>query len=284
MKHLFSLTFCLLTLAGFSQNENTLLYRISGNGITQPSYLYGTIHMSCDATINAAVKKALDETSQMYLELDMDDPEMQSKMMNTMSMKDGATISSLLSADDFVLLDNYLLSKMKVSAKALNTFKPLIISSMFLPTLLDCPMQSIESELVRMSVAQKEPVYGLETVEEQMAIFDQIPYQLQAEELIKSVKNNFKADKIEFDNLLKAYLMEDLNEMQRLTESSESAMMKDYRELLLVDRNKNWIPLIERISRDKPTFFGVGAAHLMGNEGVLNLLRGNGYLVEPVKN
>ena len=117
-----------------------------------------------------------------------------------------------------------------------------------------------------------------------MSIFDKIPYQLQAEELIKSIKNNFKDDKIEIDLLLKTYTTKNLNEMQRLADDSKNSIMKDYNNLLLNNRNANWIPLIERISKTKPTFFGVGAAHLYGNEGVISLLRRKGYNVQAIKN
>lgn len=282
MKHLFSLTLLLVSIAVFSQHENSLLYRISGNGITKPSYIFGTIHISCDATLGPDVKKAIDETSQMFLELDLDEAGMQTKMMNTINMKEGVTISSLISAEDYLVLDNYLMEKLKLSAKTFDTYKPFVVSSMFLTSLLNCAPQSLEGELVRMSAMQKEPVFGLETVEEQMDIFDQIPYQLQAQELIKSIKNNFKADKIELNKLLKAYSEKDLAAMQRLTKESENKIMTEYEDLLLTNRNKNWISQIERISKDQPTFFGVGAAHLIGDEGVISMLRNNGYLVEAL--
>jgi uncharacterized protein YbaP (TraB family) len=282
MKHLFLLTSLLISTITFSQNENSLLYRISGNGITKPSYLFGTIHISCEAKINTELKNALDATTQMYLELDMDDPELQTKMAAKVHMKDGATISSFLSAEDYQLLDSYLKEKLNVSAKAFNTYKPFFLSSFFLSSLLECAPQSFESELVKISAMQKEPVFGLETVEEQMDIFDQIPYQLQAEELIKSIRADFKSDKEELNALLKAYTLKDLNEMQVLFKKSDNKIMSDYEDLLLVKRNKNWIGLIERISKEQPTFFGVGAAHLIGDEGVVNLLRRNGYLVEAL--
>lgn len=282
MKNLFLVALSFISIAAFSQNKNSLLYKVSGNGITAPSYIFGTIHISCDAKLDAKTLKALDVTTQMYLELDMDDPEMQVKMMNSMSMQKDVSISSLLSAEDYKLLDDYLMTEMKVSASLFNTYKPFVLSSMFMASLLDCKPQYFESELVRISTEQKEPVYGLETVEEQMSLFDQIPYQLQAEELIKSIKDEFKADKLELKLLLNAYAKKDLNLMQQLTSQSSSAMMSQYEDLLLNNRNKNWISKIERVSKEKPTFFGVGAAHLYGNEGVINLLRSAGYHVEAM--
>lgn len=284
MKNLYILVLSLLSIASFGQNENSLLYKISGNRIEKPSYIFGTIHISCDAQIDKEVLSALNNTTQMYLELDMDDPEMQMNMMKNMSMKDGVTIKSLVSEEDYYLLDKYLMSKMKVSADLINTYKPFIISSMFLTTLLDCTPESFENELVKVSTSQKESVYGLETVEEQMAIFDKIPYKVQARELINSIRNDFKDDKLELDELLHLYGDKNLNEMEHVFKKSKSAMMTDYEDLLLKNRNKTWIPKIEKISKEKPTFFGVGAAHLIGEFGIINLLRKSGYKVEAVIN
>lgn len=126
-------------------------------------------------------------------------------------------------------------------------------------------------------------VYGLETIEEQMAFFDKIPYKIQANELVKSVTDNFNADKKELQLLINAYRSKNLNEIQRLN-SSKSALISDYEDLLLNNRNKNWVHLIPKISSDKPTFFGVGAAHLFGKKGVINLLRDEGYTVEAIQN
>ena len=284
MKNISIVILCFVSFALFAQKDNTLLYKISGKDLAKPSYIFGTVHITCDATLDAAVLKALNETSQMYLELDMDDPQMQVNMMKSMSMKDGVTISSLISADDYKLLDDYLMSKLNVSAAVFNTYKPFMLSAVFMNTFLECTPQSFENELVRVSTEQKEPIFGLETVEEQMAIFDKIPYQLQAEELIASIKNDFQEDKRIFQMLMKSYASKDINQLQKLMEESPSKIITDYNQLLLINRNKNWIGLIEKISKGKPTFFGVGAAHLFGDHGVLSLLRRDGYRVDPVLN
>ena len=280
MKKIYAFVISFISIASFAQNESALLYKISGNGITQPSYIFGTIHISCDAKLEPSAIKALDATSQMYLELDMDDPDLQKNMLKLMNMRNGTTISSLISKEDYEILDSFVMAKMNVSLSLFNSYKPFLLNSMFLTTLLECKPQYIENELVRISTQQKEPVFGLETVVDQMSIFDLIPYQLQAEELVKSIKANFKDDKIELDLLLKAYAKKDLNKMQQLFSASSNKIMIDYEDLLLKNRNNIWVPKIERISKEKPTFFGVGAAHLLGDDGLISLLRRAGYQVE----
>jgi len=97
MKKILFLVFGLFSIFNQAQPlEKVLLWKISGNGLTQPSYLFGTIHATCDATLDAATLKALEETKQLYLEIDMDDPMLQMQMMQGMMMKNGVTISSLV--------------------------------------------------------------------------------------------------------------------------------------------------------------------------------------------
>lgn len=284
MKKVMIAALALFATLGYSQKlDNSLLWKISGNGLSKPSYLFGTIHITCDATLDKNVLKALDETGQLYLELDMDDPTMQATMMGGMMMKDGKTMSSLASEADFKIVDEFLQKNLGFSATMMNTFKPTMVSTMLITKMLDCPMQSFETELMKIAEQQKEQVYGLEAVETQMAIFDAIPYDRQMEELVKTAKDNMKADKKEFTEMMEVYKTKDISAMHAFMEKSENKMYSEYRDVMLDNRNKNWIPVIEDVSKKTPTFFAVGAAHLAGDNGVIKLLRKKGYKVEAVK-
>lgn len=263
--------------------EKSLLWKISGNGITEASYLYGTIHITCDATLSQKVKDAMGKTQQLYLELDMDDETMQMQMMNHIMMKDGVTMESLTTPEDFKIVDAFLTKNIGFSAKMVSTLKPFMISAMLYPKMINCPMQSVESELMKIAKEQNEEVFGLETVAEQLEVFDAIPYQEQMNELVKTAKSDLKKDKEELDTMLAVYKSEDLDAMMKLTKESENVMTSKYDDILLNNRNKNWISKITSITKAKPTFIGVGAAHLGGENGVINLLRKQGYTVEAVK-
>ncbi|MBF0693453.1 MAG: TraB/GumN family protein [Flavobacterium sp.] len=273
----------LFGIVGMAQESNSVLYKISGNGLKAPSYLFGTMHMTCDATIDAATRKALEETKQLYLELDMDDPAMQTAMMGGMMMKDGKTISSMVSEADFKQLDKVMTEKVGMSAMMLNMMKPFMLSAMLIPSLLDCPMQSFEGELMKITHEQGEQVFGLETVESQMAVFDAIPYQVQVDELMKGVRDGFVNDKKELARMMEVYKTKNLDAMMKLMSESDNKLNSGFSEELLFKRNRNWIPVIEQTAKATPTFFGVGAAHLGGDQGVIKLLRQKGYKVEAVK-
>ncbi|WP_396175325.1 TraB/GumN family protein [Flavobacterium sp.] len=279
---LLSLLALFATQAEAQNLEKSLLWKISGNGIKEASYLYGTIHITCDATLPQKAVKALEATDQLYLELDMDDPTLQQSMMQSMMMKDGKTMSSLVSAEDFKIVDEFLTKQLGYSAQMLNTFKPFMISAMLYPKMIDCEMQSVEGNLMTVIKEQQEEVFGLESIEEQMNVFDAIPYEVQMKELVKTAKNNLAKDKQEMQLFLDIYKSEDINAMYAATQKSENEITSKYEEILLSNRNKNWIPIIEKVAKEKATFFGVGAGHLGGEMGVIQLLRKKGYKVEAV--
>ena len=263
--------------------EKSLLWKISGNGLKKPSYLFGTIHLTCDTSLDANTLNALEATEQLYLELDMDDKSIQMQMMKLMMMKDGAKLSTLLSPEDFKILDEFMKKNLNMSAKLFDSFKPFMISSMLFPKMLDCKSQSVESELMKITKEQNEEIFGLEKAEDQMKVFDEISYQDQAEELLKTVKDNLEKDKKEFQEMITIYQNKDIEGMLKMMNDSDNKITSENQDILLNNRNKNWIPIMVKIMKDKPTFFGVGAGHLAGEEGVIKLLRKKGYKVEAIQ-
>lgn len=281
------ITIAILLSIGTLQAQNldkSLLWKISGKGIEKPSYIFGTIHAKCDVSLSPKVMNALNKTDQLYLELDMDNPNMQAEMISDMMMKDGMSMDKLTSKEDYEIVDVFLKEQLGYSLKQINTLKPFFISAMFYPKILDCKSQSLEAELMKICQQQNKEIFGLETVKEQMEVFDAISYQEQIDQLIKSVKDKLTNDKKDYYEGLKMYEKEDLNGLMVVFEKSQNTMMSKYNDILVMDRNNKWIPKIEKEILQKPTFFGVGAAHLPGKDGIIMLLRKNGYTVEAVFN
>lgn len=278
-----------LTLALFSllsikaqELENSTLWKIEGNGLENPSYLFGTIHITCDATLDDDVKNALGVTSQLVLEIDMDDPNMMAQMMGGMYMKDGKTIQDLVSEEEFKIIDAMLIKEAGMSLTTVQTMKPFFIISMLYPKLLDCPMQSFEQKLVEITKAQNEEIFGLETIAAQMQVFEDIPYEDQVADLIRTAKDDLAYDKATFSKMLELYRDEDITAMLGMMDDENNVSVSKHQDKLLNDRNKNWISKIIEYAKDQPTFFGVGAGHLAGEFGVINLLREAGYEISAI--
>jgi len=276
---LFLCAFISITVINAQQLENSTLWKISGNGLEKPSYLFGTIHITCDASLDDDIKKALDETTQLVLELDMDDPTIQTKMMGGMYMKDGKTIKDYVSEEEFTAIDSLFTNQAGMSINMIQNIKPFFLSTMLYPKMMDCPMESFELELMKATKAQNEEVYGLETIEDQLQVFETIPYEDQIADLIRMAEDNLAYDKATFAKMFKIYEEENITAMLDMMDDENNKTTAKHQDVLLKNRNINWIPKIEEFSKEQPTFFAVGAGHLAGENGVIKLLRKAGFKV-----
>lgn len=284
MKHLiYSFFTILIVLQCIAQipREKTLLWQISNNAASRPSYLYGTIHLICPdkIAIDTVVKKAFNNTIQLFLEIDLDDPQMMAKAMKGMMMPDSFSLKKMVGKTNYDSMNTIFKSKTGIGLNVMGKAKPMLLMSAVFPALLQCNPDGFEKRFQAMAKNKQMALKGLETIEYQMRVFDTIPYQVQAD-MLKNLLFNLDSTKKGFDDMLAVYLSKDVNAMQQLT--VKDADFGKYDALMLKNRNNNWIPVITKEISHKPTFFAVGAAHLGGVNGMINLLRQNGFKVEPI--
>ncbi len=265
---------------------SALLYKIEGKGLKKPSYLFGTIHLICEKDMFPVDKLQgyLDQTGQTLLEMEMSDPAIMKKVMEGSIMKGGKTVKDLLKPQDYAKLDDLYKSYLGISFDALASFKPLIATTVFLtsPKVLGCqPPQVYDNVLAQEAKARKVPVIGLETAEEQIAVIDSQSIEEQIKGL-KEFSGNPQKSIDSFQKLYKLYIAQDSDALYTLalSEMNEAAFSQAS---FLDDRNTKWIPVIEKNISATPTFIGVGAAHLGGKNGVVNLLRAKGYTLTPIR-
>jgi hypothetical protein len=269
--------------------ENSLLWEISGKNLSKPSYLFGAIHMLCkeDAALGDSLLTAIAKTERVYLELDMDNIFEMLGALRQMKMKNDTTLADLLSKEDYNKVKEYMTAKSSLLPfSELETYKPLLASSLLLESAMDCGTPVAMEQLI-MEEAKKrgKRIEGLESMAYQMSIFDSIPYKTQAEQLLKFVSdtgNQSDADN-EFGEMMNAYKNQDLKKLSELINRSEAGIVQ-FEDLLLYNRNRNWVQKLKTIMPERPVTIAVGAGHLPGVKGVINLLRKEGYTVKPVKN
>lgn len=266
--------------------DKALLYKVTGPGLAQPSYLYGTFHLICptDLQITDPIKKAMGDAKQVYLELDMDDPSLMMGMQKAMMMPNGKNIKEMLSPDDYTVLDNYLKKKMNMGLTQFGMLKPIGLMSLMYTTLMPCQPASYDLTFAQMAAAEKKEVLGLESLEAEMAALDKVPLADQLKGLVDMAKKPEEAQK-EFTTMVDVYKTHDLSKLMSTMKSSQFAGgdMAQFEASLLNERNANWLPVIEKAAKEKPTFFAFGAGHLGNENGVISLLRKKGYTVTPVQ-
>ena len=280
----FAVSFILMCTSfdSYSQDQ-ALLFEISGKELRFPSYAFGTFHMLCesDFVLSDSIKSKLQATEQLVLELDMDDPKMMGAMMAGIKMKNGTVLKDLYSKSDYDILEKYFVDSLNLSLNSMASFKPFLLYSLIIPQLLDCSVVAFELELMKIAKMQSKEVFGLETFEFQMGIFDSIPYKKQAEYLLENIRDS-KASRKEMQNLFKMYLSQDISGLANLIAKSDQ-MFKDFEDILLTKRNIDWISKIKDFSKTKSTFFAVGAGHLSGTNGILQLLKNEGYTIKAIE-
>ena len=269
-------------------SNNTLLWKISGKNLSRPSYLFGTMHMICadDIVISDSLKSAIKNSDKVYLELDMDDMFQMLGALSHMSMKNDTTLADLLSPEEYKKVKAYFEEHSGlIPFSMLEKYKPLLIESMILEQTFKCDNMIIMEQLVmEQARTHKKDIEGLETMDYQLGIFDRIPYQLQARQLLKMVESSAGSkEEGEIKELTDAYRSQLLDKMDELTKKEDMGI-QNFTDMLLYNRNENWAKKLEGLMAKNALVIAVGAGHLPGERGVINLLRKAGYIVEPVRN
>lgn len=278
--------------------ENSLLWEITGKELVTPSYLFGTIHMIPKEhyVLTDVTAKALDAATEVAFEIDTEEmmnPAAMMGLLTQMYMANDTVLSDLMSEEDYTLVSAHF-EEVGLPLMFLKRIKPMFLSVLASEDMQDFDMsnggmemsgdiKSYEMELTAMAKEQEKPIAGLETAEFQMSLFDSIPYKAQADMLLEAIKSEESTEEDgTFDRMIELYVNQDIVGMQSMM-SDDPAGIGGYEEVLLLKRNRNWIPVMAEMMADASVFFAVGAGHLAGDEGVIALLRAEGYTVKPVR-
>ncbi len=272
------------TETGTVQDGKSLLYEISKPGIAHKSYLFGTFHLLCrkDIQFSENLLQGLAASKILYLELDLEDPSNAVAMMKGMKMRGDTSIADLVSKQQYDALTRFFDDSVGMGLSMVKQMKPALLSAMVYPSMMPCKsVVGMEQLLMAEAKERTIPVKGLETIADQTAVFDQIPYRTQAQELVHMI-DSFAQYKGYFNDMLATYLKQDLNAIE--ASFSKEPGFDQQRPFLLDNRNKNWINTLSGVLPTTPVFIAVGAGHLSGKMGLIELLRQAGYTVKAIDN
>lgn len=293
----------LLVLMAVATANAQLLYRISGKDLKKPSYIVGTLHLANPSFVDKipGARHALDETSQVYGELDMSvmaNPDSMRLMQQRMMLPEGKTLKTVLSAEQYKRLDEALTSLMgvglsnpvveqqmgKLSPASINTQLTLLMYMKNHMGEFD-PTNTIDMYFQTQARNNNEKVGGLETLAMQTEVLLGTPLDRQTVQLDCLLKHLDHYSQMT-ERLAKAYFAQDINALHEvMNETFDTACDATPEEIaqLIDNRNRNWVKEMPSIMSSAPTLFVVGAGHLPGDNGVLSLLKKQGYKVEAVK-
>jgi uncharacterized protein YbaP (TraB family) len=260
------------------KNENSVLWEVSGKGLTKPSYLFGTVHMICgkDFVMKPKAVEAFSKTSKLALEVNMADPD---EIAIVQQMAIGKEpLSKKLTAKQIAELEVVLQKSGGVSLGQVDNYTLETVMSLLFMKSFGCPdLKFYEMEFVGKAKESNKPIVGLEKAIEQM---DFLNKSFTDDELISYLQ---QIDSDMSNTMTKDYMNEDINSLYRTTTDKE-LMSVNTKKILLDNRNENWLKIMPVMMQKESVFFAVGAAHLAGELGVLNLLKKAGYSVKPIMN
>lgn len=289
--------FLLLSCSSGTSNEkgNSLLWKISGNGLLKPSYIFGTHHLVPISFLDSipGIEAAFEETEQTVGELDMSNmTEMQMKIMGEGIMPPEVTYETLLSSEDTALLDSMLHAVVGVGLDQLGQLKPAMLSNLISISLYQryypsvASAQNIDYYFQEEALKRSRPVVGLETAEDQIyVLLNSQSLERQAEMLICMVKHP-ELLKEQMDEMQVAYHAQDIQSLRKLYEkeipNDPCPSTEEEKNVLNGDRNRKWLEELPSIMGEKSSFIAVGCLHLPGDDGLIEGLRKLGYSVEAV--
>ena len=296
-------TALVLALTSMSASAQ-LLYKISGNGLEKPSYIIGTHHLANVGFVNQinGVTEALTETDQVYGELvwdTMTNIDSLKAVQNAMTLPAGKTIKDYLTPDEYKRLDAFMVAKMGTGlsnpmvASKMGNLTPMALVTQFQLLLYMTkhmgefdPSSTFDQYFQAQAKKNGLPCGGLETLQKQInVLYKGKPMSRQVEELMCFIDNeNFNSQMME--DLTSAFYAQNLETLKQVMDrklGGKCDSTPEEEDMLINNRNADWVAKMPGIMTSKPTFFAVGAAHLPGDKGVLQLLRNAGYTIEGVR-
>ncbi len=276
---LFMLFYCPFKICAQHINNKTLLWRISGNGLSRPSYLYGTMHLYDRRLFQFgdSVYRSLENTEAYAMELDPNS--MMDSILIKLNEEDTTSLlEQMIDKKQYDTIAGKLEKKLGIPANRI-TRKILIAErEKQIYKRRNKEDMNAEVDLYLYDIARKKGkwVGGIEDVNDQSGIIDEMGKNFDVNEFLATDDEKIKEN---MNSIIDLYVTGDLDKIEAWVNSGQNAETKS---LLLTRRNIKMARRMDSLSKLRSTFFAVGAAHLPGDDGVISLLRRNGFTVEPV--
>lgn len=261
--------------------NSSLLWKIEGNGLSKPSYLFGTMHMIGQEYFYFPKKlqKLIGSMESVLFEIDMNNTQ---NALQAMMLENG-DIMDVFTDKQKDTVYTYFEKEMGLTrdlfSKSFGKFKPFMLVQLSTQAHFEGKVESYEKSILALANEAKITVGGLETIEQQISFFDQLSNEAQAEMVLSSIRDMDKSKALT-KRMQGMYKRQNIDSLFLLMQS-EGGTVASEQALFLDNRNIAWIPKIKAEMQNKSVFVAVGAGHLGGEKGVVSLLRKEGYTVTP---
>lgn len=267
------------------EDSNSLLWMITSDDMEDTSFLFGTMHMIQKEyfIFPETLGDFASSSDVMIMELaGMPDPY---EMMKHIMLPKGESMFDYFDEEQEDSLVAWVTENTSYSEDGLrSTFgrmKPFALVQLTALSQFEGDIESYEEDFVKIAKKHEIEIIGLETAAQQMKIFDDLTDEEMTEMVMSSIRDDADEAAEQLENMQATYQAQLLDSLYSIIHS-EGGMLAEKESAFLTDRNKNWIPKITKIIKDKSAFIAVGAGHLAGEEGVIKLLEKKGYTLTPI--
>ncbi|MEA5426864.1 TraB/GumN family protein [Arcicella lustrica] len=289
------LAFILLLFYSTNSSAQSVLWIVEGNGLEKPSYIFGSVHEMCQHNFKWDIKieRAMKITKRVCFEIDINNIFELFRQKRIEKMPDGYSLKDFYSEEDYELVSTYFKEKFKINVEKKDNISPLFLmmNAAYKGQKEICKKRiSYDYEILRLYKEKYtlpvnvNKVDGLETAEERDHILKKISYQRQADIILHVIRQESiekTSSALEYAQMISSYYRMDIDEIRE--SSSTDPEIRDFENNIIDARNELWVKKMPKMMENNPTFFVVGAAHLGGDFGLINLLKDEGYTVRPLK-
>lgn len=284
-KYLFTALLLLLVMPALFARQNSVLWEVTGNGLTASSYLLGTLKFTGEKEYSLP-QEAVDKLKEckIFTIEDQVDHHAQHELNKALHYPKGETLATYLTPEEYRKVKDFFQKEFSIPAKQFESkyaiLKPLALSVTMTRLSLGENVKFYDIELLKLAKQNKLTTYSLESIEREAQALNAFSIKDQGTALLHSI-DHFDKQKEEFKKLMADYPKGDLDEMFEFTlhplENNQAFINEFY-----FRRNEEWLPKLEKMMKDDKTFMAVGIAHLEGEKGLLALLKAAGYTLTPV--
>ena len=283
--------YCLFFIFGISTTQGQLLWKITGKGLKNPSYLFGTHHLIPIQFLDSVpgLYPAFNSAKMVVSEVVLNNLDATPAIRKAALLPDTITIRGLLNQAEYEFVNQELTNTLRMSLDNLNKMHPSLISKLYeleLYKKYEHFDENTQSDTYFQLVAAKKgiPIAGLETVEQQVKLLFPENIKKETQLLVASIRNKEMLIQ-EMREMNRLYREGNLDALEVLANQSNKQwnVSEEENKKLIDDRNINWVKQLLDLIKNNSCFVAVGALHLPGNKGLIKLLKNEGYKVIPVK-
>ncbi|QSE98483.1 TraB/GumN family protein [Fulvivirga lutea] len=280
-----SLLLVLICATTLTAQHQSALYKIEGNGLNEPSYLFGTINFlpKFGYFVPDEVKNAIIASRVFVTKTDLR-RKTQQKFTEAVKIPNDGTVNKYLTEEEQKQL-RAIIEEYGGRNQAYDNFysklQPIILVTATTALTLQYNITYPERELEDIAKDNRLKFNSLSDVDEEIAAFEQFPIEDQIEAL-KYTINNFDDHLSDYNKMVRAYMKEQNMEVVKEETFKATNESEKFKEVYYDNRTEKWLPDVVKLIKSKPTFFALGVPHIIGESGLVSLLEKEGYTITPV--